>query len=125
MSWFIIFSIRKVLRLQSAVLRLHVKVIFPSEFNVIFPSEFRKAPPKTGQKNMTNVKMYDYATPNEKHKNAKSILYVYVKVYQRSKYARSMSTLSFEVLGHFSSCPKTRAAGRLRRGCRIHFILLR
>ena len=33
------------------------------------------------KKSVTNVKMYDYATPNEKHKNAKAILYVYVKVY--------------------------------------------
>ena len=62
------------------MLRLHVvKVIFPSEFNVIFPSEFNS---KTGKlkKYRTNVKMYYYATPNEKHKNAKAILYVYVKV---------------------------------------------
>ena len=54
-----------------------------TKWAVIFPSEFRGARPKqdiTAPKSMTNVKMYDYATPNEKHKNTKPILYVYVKV---------------------------------------------
>ena len=61
-----------------------VMYIFPSARKSNIPQwvqlKVTKNWKKALQKNVTNVKMYHYATPNEKHKNAKPILYVYVKV---------------------------------------------